>query len=88
MVRIRPFNDLDNVSAVFESANRHVGNGHVLRIALLSKKVSRHSGGCVRYRLSAHTQGAGFLNRGTSLIRNRSTLGPYRRLMPRVIGGS
>jgi hypothetical protein len=26
--------------------------------------------------------------RGTSLIRNSAPLGPYRRRMPRVIGGS
>ena len=26
--------------------------------------------------------------RGTSLTRNRTTLGPYRRLMPGVLGGS
>ena len=26
--------------------------------------------------------------RGTSLIRKRTPLGPYRRLMPRVLGGS
>ena len=26
--------------------------------------------------------------RGTSLIRNRTSLGPYCRLMPRVLGGS
>ena len=26
--------------------------------------------------------------RGTSLIRKRTTLGPYRRPMPRVLGGS
>ena len=27
-------------------------------------------------------------NRGTSLIRKRTPLGPYRRPMPRVLGGS
>ena len=26
--------------------------------------------------------------RGTSIIRNSAPLGPYRRLMPRVLGGS
>ena len=25
--------------------------------------------------------------RGTSLIRNRTPLGPYRRLVPRILGG-
>ena len=28
------------------------------------------------------------LERGTSLIRKRTIIGPYRRLMPRVLGGS
>ena len=28
------------------------------------------------------------LYRGTSLIRTRNHLGPYRRTMPRVLGGS
>ena len=29
-----------------------------------------------------------FLYRGTSLTRKRSTLGPYRKPMPRVLGGA
>jgi len=52
--------------------------GELRRGWMLVERGVRRSGRC----------DALYMYRGTSLIRTRTLLGPYRRLMPRVIKGS
>ena len=62
--------------AIFDKRGSHV----------CQKSSCGRGGACAPKRVLPNTPKASY--RGTSLIRKRTPLGPYRRLMPRVLGGS